>query len=191
MDCTAQYGVGGAYGANTSYTAGLSNGSLFNDYFGFNLSGPVCEVSAPSDCSTLPTTATITAANLSVYSGTISNNLTYSLYGATQLLSQIEAGSPNLALYQQMMSGVSYGTFKLAAHTGNTVAQLIFALNAGAVTDINTAIKNQAAFVVAGHVDPAAAPEPSTWVMMLAGFVGLGVIARRRAAKRRAAAATG
>ena len=67
----------------------------------------------------------------------------------------------------------------------------MFTLNAAAVSDINTAITDQGVFAVAGQVSAAPVPEPSTWVMMLAGFAGLGVVARRRAAKRRAAAAAG
>jgi PEP-CTERM motif len=86
-----------------------------------------------------------------------------------------------------MMSGVSYGTFALRENTGNSLAQLEFALNSNAVTDINT---NQAMFAIAGYVDPpSSVPEPSTWVMTLAGFAGLGVVARHRAARRRAGAA--
>ena len=186
-----QYGTPGAYGTNTSYTVGFYNGDYFNNYFGFNLAGSVCDVSAPSDCSTLSSSdvGKITAANLIVYSGQISNNLTYTLYGATNLLSQMEAGSPNPTLYEAMKSGPVYGgPFQLPPNPTDTVAQLIFALNATAVTYLNTAVQNPGMFAVAGYVDPPSVPEPSTWVMMLAGFAGLGVVARRRAAKRRAAA---
>jgi hypothetical protein len=187
-----QFGTPGAYGTNTSYTVGFYNGDYFNNYFGFNLAGTVCDVSAPSDCYKLPTTDTVTAANLVVYSGQISNNLTYTLYGATSLLSQMEAGSPNPNLYDEMMSGPVYGgPFQLPANPTDTVAQLIFALNSAAVTALGTAVQQQAMFAVAGYVDPPSVPEPSTWVMMLAGFAGLGAVARRRAAKRRAAAASG
>ena len=70
------------------------------------------------------------------------------------------------------------------------MAQLIFTLNAAAVTDIQAAITDRGVFAIAGQAS-APVPEPSTWVMMLAGFAGLGVVARRRAAKRRAAAAAG
>jgi PEP-CTERM motif len=60
-------------------------------------------------------------------------------------------------------------------------------LNAAAVSDINTAIESKGVFAVGGQVSGAAVvPEPSTWVMLLAGFAGLGAVARRRAAKRRA-----
>jgi hypothetical protein len=148
-------------------------------------------VASPSICSPLPANATITAANLVVYSGKISNNMTYTLYGATQLLSQMEMGSPNPALYEQMMSGVSYGTSPLPENSTGAITQLVFALNAAGVSDVNTAAKNRAMFAIAGYVDPPPVPEPSTWVMMLSGFAGLGFIARRRAARRQAASPAG
>ena len=85
----------------------------------------------------------------------------------------------------------SYGSFQVAKTTGSSVSELMFTLNAAAVSDINTAIKSKTVFVVAGQVSAAAVPEPSTWVMLLAGSAGLGVVARRRAAKRRAAPFTG
>ena len=184
-----EFGIGGPGGANTDYTVGFYDGDYFNNYFGFNLAGPVCEVSNPSDCFTLPTNTTITAATLTVYSGTISDNLTYTLYGATRLLSQMEMGSPNASLFEEMMSGTSYGTFALPS--GGSVTQLVFTLNSNSYSDIETAIQSKGMFAISGYVDPPTAPEPSTWIMMLAGFAGLGVVARRRAAKRRAAAPAG
>ena len=85
----------------------------------------------------------------------------------------------------------SYGSFQVAKTTGSSVSELMFTLNAAAVSDINTGIQNKTVFVVAGQVSAASVPEPSTWVMLLAGFAGVGVVARRRAVKRRAAAAAG
>jgi hypothetical protein len=103
----------------------------------------------------------------------------------------MEMGSPNAALYEQMMSGVSYGTFKLPENSTGVITQLVFALNTQGVSDVQAAARQRAMFAVAGYVDPPAAPEPSTWVMMLSGFAGLGFIARRRAARRRAASPAG
>ena len=68
------------------------------------------------------------------------------------------------------------------------MTELMFVLNGAAVGDINAAIQTKTVFALAGQVSAASVPEPSTWVMLLAGFAGLGVVARRRAAKRRAAA---
>ncbi len=119
--------------------------------------------------------------------------MTYTLFGVTQWVTQLETpADQNAACYANMVNGVganSYGSFQIAQNTTNTMTELMFVLNGSAVSDINTAIKNKAVFAVAGQVSAAAVPEPSTWVMLLAGFAGLGVVARRRAAKRRAAAA--
>ena len=118
--------------------------------------------------------------------------MTYTLFGATQWVTQLETpGAQNAALYANMVNGVganSYGSFQVAENTSNSMTELMFALNGSAVADINAAIKTKAVFAVAGQVSAAAVPEPSTWVMLFAGFAGLGVVARRRAAKRRAAA---
>jgi hypothetical protein len=174
--------VGGPNGTNTSYAAGSYGGMLLVDYLGFNLAS-------------LPSTVTsITSATLGIESGKVTSNLTYTLFGASQWVSQLETpGDQNAALYANLVKGVgdSYGSFQVAKTTGSSVSELMFTLNAAAVSDINTAIKSKTVFVVAGQVSAAAVPEPSTWVMLLAGFAGLGVVARRRAAKRRAAAFTG
>jgi PEP-CTERM motif len=175
--------IGGPNGTNTSYAAGSYNGMLLVDYLGFNLAS-------------LPKTVTsITSATLVMESGKVTNNLTYTLFGASQWVTQLETpGDQNAALYANLVKGVGtgfYGSFQVAKTTGSSVSELMFTLNAAAVSDINTAIQNKTVFVVAGQVSAAAVPEPSTWVMMLAGFAGLGIVARRRAAKRRAAAAAG
>lgn len=170
---------GGPGSTNTSYAVGSYAGSLLIDYFGFNMSG---------------VTATISTAKLVVYSGEITNDLTYKLFAATQWVSDFETpADQNAALYATMVKTVSsgsYGSFEVAQNETHPLAQLIFTLNAAAVTDIQAAIKAQGVFAIAGQAS-APVPEPSTWVMMLAGFAGLGVVARRRAAKRRAAAAAG
>ena len=173
--------VGGPNGKNTSYAAGSYGGMLLIDYFGFNLA------SLPS------TVTTIASATLVLESGKVTNNVTYTLFGATQWVTQLETpGAQNAALYANMVNGAganSYGSFQVAENTTNTMTELMFVLNGSAVSDINAAIKSKAVFAVAGQVSAAASvPEPSTWVMLLAGFAGLGVVARRRAAKRRAAA---
>ena len=167
---------GGPTGQNTSYAVGSYAGMRLVDYFGFNVKG---------------VTATFSTAKLVVYSGAITNDLTYSLFAAKQWVSDLETpANQNAALYAAMVKTVSsgsYGSFEVAQNTNNPVAQLMFTLNAAAVNDINAAIKVKGVFAIAGQAS-APVPEPSTWVMLLAGFAGLGVVARRRAAKRRAAA---
>jgi hypothetical protein len=171
--------AGGPTSNTTSYAVGSYAGMLLIDYFGFNMKG---------------VTATFSTAELVVYSGAITNDLTYSLFGATQWVTQLMTpADQNAALYAAMVKTVSsgsYGSFQVARNTNNPMAPLVFMLSGGAMTDINAAITAQGVFAIAGQAS-APVPEPSTWVMMLAGFAGLGIAARRRAAKRRAAAAAG
>jgi hypothetical protein len=62
--------------------------------------------------------------------------------------------------------------------TSNPMTQLVFTLNAAAVTDIQKQIVARQEFVIAGDVT--SVPEPSSWMMMLAGFAGLGLRATPR-----------
>ena len=159
---------------NTSYMAGVYNGSTHNNFFVFNLAG----VDRP-----------VTSAKLTVYSGTITAELDYSLYGATQAITQLSNGvSPNTALYNELGQGVKYGSFVI--DSGNSAHTLMLALNAAAVNGINAAIVGRkTAIAISGAAIPI--PEPSTWIMMLAGFAGLGLAAYQRAARGRAASPAG
>jgi PEP-CTERM motif len=176
-DASVIQSAGGPNSTNTSYAVGSYAGMLLIDYFGFNMSG---------------VSATVSSAKLVVYSGAITNDLTYKLFAANTWVSDLETpANQNAALYAAMVKTVSsgsYGSFQVAKNTTNPMAELMFTLNAAAVSEINTQIAAKGVFVIAGQAS-APVPEPSTWVMMLAGFAGLGIAARRRAAKRRAAAA--
>jgi hypothetical protein len=114
---------------------------LLIDYFGFNLA------SLPS------TVTTIASATLVLEPGKVTDNVTYTLFGATQWVTQLETpGAQNAALYANMVNGAganSYGTFQVAQNTTNTM--LMFVLNGSAVADINAAIKSKAVFAVAGQ----------------------------------------
>jgi PEP-CTERM motif len=159
---------------NTSYLAGVYGGSSRNNFFVFNIAG----VNSP-----------VTSATLNLYAGAISGELDYSLYAATSLISQLANGnaiSPNATLYAELGSGVKYGSFVIGS--GNSLQNLVFTLNAAAVQDINAAIAGKKTEVaIAGSA--AVIPEPSTWIMMLAGFAGLGLATARRAAARSRVAA--
>jgi hypothetical protein len=168
---THSAGIGGPNSTNTNYGAGVSNNNSYNDYFGFNL-----DVVNPN--------VIFTSAKLVVYSGRITSNLQYNLFGATNWLTDMEMGSPNTSLYENMVSGVNYGSFLVHGNTPSTMSTLVFTLNSSAVSEIHTAIANRGDFAVAGQVS-ASVPEPSTWIMMLAGFAGLGLAGLRRAARRR------
>ena len=182
----------GAAGGNlTSYTAGEYSGYALADFFLFNLGGV--------------TDQKVASAELFIDSGTITNNLTFTLSSMLQsTIAGLENNTDppsNTTLYGDLMSGTSYGSFPISAIStppGSPGTLLTFTFTdatsggAAALTAINAAI-GDGTMGFAGNVLPLgpSAPEPSTWVMMLAGFAGLGYIARRRAAKRRAAAAAG
>ena len=154
--------------------AGVYNGSTHSNFFVFNLAG----VDRP-----------VTSAKLMVYSGTISAELDYSLYGATQAITQLSNGvSPDTTLYDELGQGVKYGSFVI--DSGNSAHTLMLALNAAAVSGINAAILGRkTAIAISGAA--IAVPEPSTWITMLAGFAGLGLAAYQQASRRRAASAAG
>jgi hypothetical protein len=167
--------IGGPVGANTNYMVGVYNGVSYNDYFGFDLSRLG--------------SATVTSAKLTVSSGLIDQKLNLSLFGATQWVSELETGSgASAVLFGRLATGREYDPSVLSANAADPTAQIVFTLNGLALTDINDAVRSPThLFAISGHADPAV-PEPSTWVLMLAGFAGLGFAARRRAARRRAAA---
>ena len=176
-DPTVLPSVGGPTGTNLSYAAGSYNGMLLVDYLGFNLAS-------------LPSTVTsISSATVLMGSGIVTTNVTYTMFGATQWVPQLETpGDQNAALYANLVAGVDTGFYN-SVQIGASNTPVTLVLNATAVSDINTAITNTGVFAVAGQVSGAAVvPEPSTWVMLLAGFAGLGAVAHRRAAKRRAEA---
>jgi hypothetical protein len=133
--------------------------------------------------------STVTSAKSTLYFGTISAELDYSLYGATRAINQLSGGaSPNTALYSELGRGVMYGSF--VVDSGNSLHSLMFSLNAAAVSGVNAAILGKkTAITISRAAIPI--PEPSTWILMLAGFAALGLAAYRRAAGGRAASAAG
>jgi PEP-CTERM motif len=160
---------------NTSYIAGVLGGSARNNFFVFNLAG---------------VNGTVTSAKLNLYAGTITTELNYSLYGATEAISELTdaADSPNPALYDQLGAGTPYDSASI--YKGNSASWLILTLNASAVNDIKGLIAaKKTQFAISGHAEPV--PEPATWIMMLAGFAGLGLAAYRRAARDRRTVSAG
>jgi hypothetical protein len=166
----SSFGIAGPDG-DLNYLAGVYSGTSYKNFFAFDVGGQ----------------ANVTSAKLTVYSGLISTKMSYSLFGATAVVQQLENGfSPNLTLYDALGTGVKYGSAIIAPNS--SFQNIVFTLNAAAVTQINkTAGVKNGTFAVSGD---AAVPEPSTWAMMLAGFAGLGLVAYRRRVKRQAAAAS-
>ena len=121
---------------NSNYVVGYYNNAAYNDYFGFNLS-------------TLSPTAQVSSAELIVYSGVISDRLNFTLFGASQWISQLQVGS-DPALYSELESGLEYGATVMSPNTDPT-ALLTAPLNTLALADINDAIRDRGIFAISGH----------------------------------------
>jgi len=176
---------GGPNSANTSYPTGSYQGNSLADYFVFDLTGV--------------TTQQVTSAELVVYSGTITNNLTLNL-SAVSSQTVDDLTSPDLGgsiLFTTVYAGLvnsanaSYGSFPISQNTTDPLTALTFTITDSAALAAINADVTDGMFGVTGTVSGGVVPEPSTWVMMLTGFAGLGLVARRRAARLRAAAAAG
>ena len=170
--------------SNTNYIAGLFNGSFHDNFFGFGVTGA----------------GHVTSAALIIYSGDITSGLDYSLRSVvgTGFQSALETAftgqnktiySPNAGYVNDIGSGAAYATQTIGP-SGATIFDI--ALNGLAVSDINAAIHSSSGlFAIGGTVAPdppiealppiaASVPEPSSWILMLAGFAGLGLTACRR-----------
>jgi PEP-CTERM motif-containing protein len=163
--------------ANTPLLAGVKGGANFDNYFQFIL---------PSE----PTGFTVESATLTLESGMIisPSPLAYTLFGPEKLLSFPTTGqqtSPYSGLSGELGTGMPYATYIVSP---NSMSEIVIALDGAAISALIQAAPG-AKFQITGSV--AAVPEPSTWIMILAGFAGLGVAGWRREARRRAAASAG
>jgi hypothetical protein len=164
---------------STAYLAGVYNGASYNNFFEFTL---------PSESPGV----TVTSATLTLYSGVINSKLNYTLFGPTAVISSFTPRTPNRSLYNELGTGTVYASYLLSPNNGSVTAQMsevVIALNETAIGVLNQTAPG-AKFQITGHVSPAV-PEPSTWIMILAGFAGLGVAGWRGEARRRAAASAG
>jgi hypothetical protein len=163
----------GAPNNSTNYLVGVHNSASYVNYFEFTL---------PSENAGV----TVSSATLVLAPGMITSELEYTLWGPTAAISQLS--SPSASLYAALGTGTMYGMDLLTPNTSSLLAQaadIMISLNGAALLKLDAALGNK--FLISGSATPI--PEPSTWIMMLAGFAGLGFLARRRAVRRRAAAA--
>ena len=153
------------------YLAGVVDGTTYANYFEFDI----------------PTVkATVTSAALNLYSGSISTNLEYSLFGANGALDRINGFSyAGTNFYNELVSGPKYTSSPFALSPDQSFSSLLVSLNDAAVlSDINKAggPGGNHTLVMAGMV--VGVPEPSTWAMLIVGFAGLAVLSYRRASAR-------
>lgn len=128
MDNQGWWGTTPNTPSNDNYATGnetdLSNFVKTRSYFSFDLAGVF---------------GTVTSATLEVRRYVTDAGAILSLYDVSTSASALaQRGPANAAIYADLGSGVSYGSFTAGA--GNTFDIMSFALNASALTDINAAL---------------------------------------------------
>ncbi|MBP6366262.1 MAG: PEP-CTERM sorting domain-containing protein [Nitrosomonas sp.] len=157
---------------NLNYTTGhtISSKIDYNNYFTFDL----------SDIS-----GTITSASLNLYTYSVAgSSIDYQLFDVTSPLSEVHATGTNAAVYNDLMTGVSYGSFIYNASDSNEFHSIL--LNTDGISALNSAIGGE--FGIGGAItggiegppSPPPIPEPETYAMWLAGLGLLGFFGYRR-----------
>jgi len=151
----------------TNYITGLCSncgGPTFRDFFAFNIPGE-----------TTVTTATLNV-NTYVYDS-INASETLGLFDVSTPLATLIAGTGGLAAYNDLGSGVSYGSRVYTLADQNLFRTI--SLNASAIAAIQQSTGGS--FVMGGALQDQAIPEPSTLLLMASA---LGLLAAHRVAKR-------
>jgi len=152
-------------GAN--YITGLCSncgGPTFRDFLAFNIPGE-----------TTITTATLNI-NTYIYDS-INATETLGLFDVSTPLATLIAGTGGLAAYNDLGSGVLYGSRVYTAADQNLFRTI--SLNASAISAIQQSTGGS--FVMGGALQDQVIPEPSTLVLMASA---LGLLAAHRATKR-------
>lgn len=131
--------------------------------------------------------STITSASLNLFTYTVAgSSVDYQLFDVTSPLSEVHASGTNAAVYNDLMTGVSYGSFIYNTSDRDQFRSIL--LNADGVSALNNAIGGE--FGIGGTVtggipapDIPPIPEPETYAMWLAGLGLLGFLGYRRKIK--------
>ncbi len=155
----------------TNYIVGDINGNgsnMYNDFFTFNVSSAIGK--------------TLTGATLSLTQFGNNGDSTFTLFDVSTDAAMLNATSgPNAAIFADLCSGNSYGSFSEGVGTSKNVG--VYALNGQSLIDINNASNAGRLFSIGGTLNPemTAVPEPSTIAAAIFGLItGAMVLYRRR-----------
>jgi len=157
---------------NQNYIAGhTTNGGIdYNNYLTFDLSG---------------INETIISASLNLYNyGVVGSSIDYQLFDVISPLSEVRATGTNAAVFNDLMTGTSYGSF--IYNSSDSFHHSSILLNADGVFALNSAIGGEFGIggaVMGGIEGPPPIPEPETYAMWLAGLGLLGFLRSRRKTK--------
>lgn len=161
---------------NKNYIAGTCTPSCsspgiddnHNNYFTFDLTS---------------ISGTIISASLNLFTYKVSgSSVVYELFDVTSPLAEVRASGTNAAVYNDLMTGVSYGSFIYNTSDIDQFRSIL--LNTDGISALNSAIGGE--FGIGGTVTdgiPAPIPEPETYAMWLAGLGLLGFMGYRRKIK--------
>lgn len=163
------------YEFNDNYLVGhatdVASQGEFNNYFTFDLSG---------------ISGTITTASLNLYTYQVAgSSIDYQLFDITSPLSDVRATGTNTSIYNDLMTGISYGSFIYNSSDSNQFNSIL--LNSDGILALNSAIGGE--FGIGGAImggiesPPLPIPEPQTYAMWLAGLGLLGFLGYRRKTK--------
>ncbi len=201
---TGQVYAPGAMGTVTGSVANLYRSPFENISFGTSLNGPPYNIgnsgygitgwdSLPyssvqgggsATYSTIPGSNPAGANTLSILWGSPDSYNTLAFYNASDLLGTI-TGSPNGTYETGILSGIAL-EIQTYGHD-----QMTFTDNGGLFTSVvlsSTTNAFEFADLSSSYVELSRTPLPSTWTMLIAGFIGLGFFAYRGTTKASAAA---
>jgi hypothetical protein len=144
--------------ANFNYVVGsLLSGAgverFVNNFFIFDISALTAPVSS----------AVLSLQLYDAFSGTGKDSLTYSLFDVSTNLAVLNShtGGTNLAIFDDLGSGKSYGSFSISTFLG-TAHVVSLDLNSAGLDDLNAAIDKKAQhFAIGGTLAPTPAPTPT------------------------------
>ncbi|WP_160827580.1 PEP-CTERM sorting domain-containing protein [Nitrosomonas sp. JL21] len=149
------------------------------------IAGKCCDIANHNNFFTFDLSAVsgnVISASLTLYSyDVIGSSIEYQLFDITSPLTDVRTSGTNVSVYNDLMSGLSYGTFMYNPSDSDQTRTLV--LNSNGISDLNDAIGGGFGIggTITGGVEmPPPVPEPETYLMWLGGLGLIGFWGYRR-----------